>query len=178
MVDPTTETHRRFAIRCPVKAARYLARMQADVEHVGEIEARRLTAAMAGLREGLRASAHCSRCGKSLTDPTSVARGVGPECWAVAVSAGTTLRRPLSAEDFRPLVGRRVLVAGGFTVIGAGADTVVEGVDEELVVLRTGKHRRCTVRCSQIDSVTPFPATNDQQKETHERPIDPAHVRG
>jgi hypothetical protein len=84
MADSTTETHRRFAIRCPGKAARYLAKMQADVDWVGEIEARRLVAAIAGLQEGLRASAHCSRCGKSLTDPTSVARGVGPDCWASA----------------------------------------------------------------------------------------------
>lgn len=84
MADSTTEVHRRFAVRCPAKAARYLARMQVDVGRVGEIEARRLDAAMAGIREGLRASAHCSRCGKGLTDPTSVARGVGPDCWAVA----------------------------------------------------------------------------------------------
>ena len=84
MSESTTETHRRFAVRCPAKAARYLAKMQVDVDRVAELEARRLVAAMAGLKEGLRASAHCSRCGKSLTDPTSVARGVGPDCWAVA----------------------------------------------------------------------------------------------
>lgn len=84
MRDATTEMHRRFAVRCPGKAARYLARMQGDVERVGEIEARRLTAAITGLRAGLHASAHCLRCGKSLTDPASVARGIGPDCWAVA----------------------------------------------------------------------------------------------
>ncbi|MDQ3641790.1 MAG: DUF6011 domain-containing protein [Actinomycetota bacterium] len=84
MVDSTTETHRRFAVRCPAKAARYLARMQSDVDRVGELEARRLTAAMAGLRAGLQSSAHCLRCGKSLIDPTSVARGVGPDCWTAA----------------------------------------------------------------------------------------------
>ena len=73
------------------------------------------------------------------------------------MSAGATLRRPLSAEDFRPLVGRRVLVVGGFTVIGANGTTVVEAVEDELVVLRTAKVGRCAVRCSQVDSVTPFP---------------------
>ena len=73
------------------------------------------------------------------------------------MSAGVTLRRPLSAEDFRPLVGRRVLVVGGFTVIGANGTTVVEAVEDELVVLRTAKVGRCSVRCSQVDSVTPFP---------------------
>jgi hypothetical protein len=74
------------------------------------------------------------------------------------VSAAATLRRPLAAADFAGLLGRRVLVVGGFTVIGANGNTVVEAVEGEQVVLRTGKDRRCTVRCSQVDSVTPFPA--------------------
>jgi len=26
---------------------------------------------------------HCARCGRTLTDPTSLARGLGPECAAV-----------------------------------------------------------------------------------------------
>lgn len=80
----TTETHQRFAVRCPAKAAGYLATMERDVERVGEMEARRLRAAMTGLRAGLRSSFHCLRCGKSLTDPASVTRGLGPDCSSVA----------------------------------------------------------------------------------------------
>lgn len=32
-------------------------------------------------------SAHCEVCGKALTDPVSVARGIGPECFAKGLSA-------------------------------------------------------------------------------------------
>ena len=87
------------------------------------------------------------------------------------MSAGATFRRPLRAEDFRPLVGRRVLVAGGFTVIGANGTTVVESVEDELVVLRTGKVARCAVRCAQVDCVISFP--DDDVVGSRAQPTDP-----
>jgi hypothetical protein len=44
----------------------------------------------ASLRPDLMLSAHCLCCGKALTDPVSMARWIGPECWG---SASTNLPR-------------------------------------------------------------------------------------
>lgn len=35
-----------------------------------------------GATAGLRAAGQCQRCGRPLSDPVSVRRGVGPDCWA------------------------------------------------------------------------------------------------
>lgn len=35
-----------------------------------------------GYDAGLRSSSSCHRCGRSLKDPVSQRRGVGPDCWA------------------------------------------------------------------------------------------------
>jgi hypothetical protein len=43
-----------------------------------------------GLTPGLMLSSNCLCCGKSLTDPASMARWIGPECWG---SASTNLPR-------------------------------------------------------------------------------------
>jgi hypothetical protein len=68
-----------------------------------------------------------------------------------------TLRRPITADALRPLVGRRVLVVAGFTVIGANGTTVVESVEEDFMLLRTGKDGSRVVRWARADSVIPFP---------------------
>lgn len=34
------------------------------------------------LREQRRALGVCSECGRGLTDPLSVSRGIGPDCWS------------------------------------------------------------------------------------------------
>jgi hypothetical protein len=48
----------------------------------------------AALRPELMLTAHCLACGKALTDPVSMARWIGPECWG---SASTNLPRIFKA---------------------------------------------------------------------------------
>src|SRR5436305_1812140 len=45
-----------------------------------DAEATRLSAMADGIREGLKGSDACAICGRKLTDPDSVALGIGPEC--------------------------------------------------------------------------------------------------
>jgi hypothetical protein len=67
-----------------------------DCSKTGYVELRQRAAAVlhpdnfAGLRPDLMLSAHCLACGKALTDPVSMSRWVGPECWG---SASTNLPR-------------------------------------------------------------------------------------
>jgi hypothetical protein len=49
----------------------------------------------AALKPDLMLSPHCLCCGKGLTDPVSMARWIGPECWG---SASTNIPRIFKAE--------------------------------------------------------------------------------
>lgn len=44
-----------------------------------------------------KASSNCTRCGRRLTDPTSVARSMGPDCWAK--SGGDIFEGDLEVSD-------------------------------------------------------------------------------
>ena len=44
---------------------------------------------------------HCGMCGRPLRDPTSIERGIGPDCWAKAWQADSDTRTsPLNEELF------------------------------------------------------------------------------
>lgn len=45
----------------------------------------------------IRRSTKCARCGRKLTDPTSVRRGMGPVCWAAC--KGDVFEKDLEASD-------------------------------------------------------------------------------
>jgi hypothetical protein len=53
----------------------------------------------AHLTPDLMLSAHCLCCGRGLTDPASMARWIGPECWG---SASTNLPRLFKADQTEP----------------------------------------------------------------------------
>jgi hypothetical protein len=55
----------------PKKLAEYAARLHARGDHD---EAARV-------ERQLNAVNHCRHCGRPLTDPTSIERGVGSDCW-------------------------------------------------------------------------------------------------
>lgn len=63
----------------------------------------------------------------------------------------------MTAGDFLPLVGRRVLVAGEAIVIGANGDTVLEAVEAPFAILRTGKETRRVIRCAHVATLTALP---------------------
>lgn len=58
-----------------------------------------------GIAEGLGQSSRCQNCGRDLTDPTSVARGIGPDCWskgARPIGYDETAGTPTSPSEPRP----------------------------------------------------------------------------
>lgn len=69
---------RHFARRYPRKAATKM--LTYHLAHAYTSEAAR--GAAEGILEGLREASRCARCGRALTDSTSVARGIGPDCFA------------------------------------------------------------------------------------------------
>lgn len=78
----TFELYKQLAVERPAKARRYRASITDTLarENIHEIERARLTEALAGIAAGFQDSPVCVRCGRGLTDPTSVALGYGPEC--------------------------------------------------------------------------------------------------
>ena len=55
----------------------------------------------------------CERCGQELTDPESIARGMGPECamtQAAQFSAITNLSEAVSTGGYFDMVARRYLI--------------------------------------------------------------------
>jgi hypothetical protein len=87
------------------KVAAYHRRREAAALAVGDDDLAAEAARIAAHFEGLLDSrSRCRRCGRALTDPTSVARGIGPECWAREAPATTPERLeatagPTIAED-------------------------------------------------------------------------------
>jgi hypothetical protein len=81
MID-SYSSHRRLAEDRPVKARRYAKSIQDTLKRgVGELETARLRDALRGIEDGLRMHGTvCSTCGRELSDPESIARGVGPDC--------------------------------------------------------------------------------------------------
>lgn len=87
VVDMAERT-RLAAIREAQRHPRRWASKLADIERQrdgartrgNDAEATRLDALVAGIREGLKGSEHCTICGRKLTDPDSIADGIGPEC--------------------------------------------------------------------------------------------------
>ncbi len=89
----------------PAKTAAFVAwhRLRAEAEGIaGHVEAAARHDAMADVvAEALRAEGRCERCGRRLTDPVSVERGVGPDCArregpAEAVGAPRAVDSPLT----------------------------------------------------------------------------------
>lgn len=78
----TFDLYRQLAVDRPLKARRYKASIEETLERttIHDLERARLTEALEGIAAGFADSPVCSRCGRSLTDPESVARGVGPSC--------------------------------------------------------------------------------------------------
>lgn len=89
MTAPSTfELYKALAEERPAKARRYRLSIQDSLEGtVGDLERARLEEALAGIAAGFAKHPVCDRCGRHLTDPESIARGIGPECARVAVSA-------------------------------------------------------------------------------------------
>jgi hypothetical protein len=88
---PTTRAlYAKLATERPVKAKRYRASMIDTLArpNIHEIERARLTEALRGIADVLGDVVSCVRCGRTLTDPESIERGIGPECeQRLAVSA-------------------------------------------------------------------------------------------
>lgn len=86
----TFDLYQRLAQERPVKARCY-QRSIADTlarPNIHPIERARLTEALAGIGSVLAPGTTCAQCGRELTDPESIARGIGPDCAErVAVSA-------------------------------------------------------------------------------------------
>jgi hypothetical protein len=59
----------------------------------------------------VRSVGKCSRCGRRLTDPTSVRRGVGPVCWGAC--GGDVFEADLEASDEEWERREKVLRSGG-----------------------------------------------------------------
>lgn len=74
-----------FAEGRPVKAARLLAgiRLRRALNRVADKDEARVS----GIEAGLRHAKRCLRCGRILTDPDSISRGIGPDCWSRIVRA-------------------------------------------------------------------------------------------
>lgn len=71
-------------LRHPAKTAAQLARLKAHVDAArarGE-EAGAFAARAEQLEVALAAAGRCRHCGRELTDPESVRRGIGSTCWA------------------------------------------------------------------------------------------------
>lgn len=74
---------RRFVEKTPTKAARCLPRLAVDAARTTAVRTRAERFGYAeGILEQLTASERCRICGRDLTDPTSVQRGIGPDCIA------------------------------------------------------------------------------------------------
>ena len=91
MAAPSTFTlYARLAVERPAKARRYAISIQDTLArpNIHSIERERLTEALAGIGSVLAPGTTCSSCGRELTDPESIERGVGPDCAErMAVSA-------------------------------------------------------------------------------------------
>ena len=82
IADSTRTLYARLATERPVKARRYRASITATLarDNIHDLERERLTEALAGIADVLGTEVTCRRCGATLTDPDSRARGFGPEC--------------------------------------------------------------------------------------------------
>lgn len=69
-------SYARFTRRHPAHAVEMLARMEASGFNDSGLDWLRATT----IRSTLRTLGRCERCGRTLTDPDSVTRGIGPEC--------------------------------------------------------------------------------------------------
>src|SRR5688572_16394640 len=62
--------------------------------------------------QGERVTA-CQNCGRHLTDPESIQRGIGPECASIAAAGGGTLRYRVLESDKRVLAWARDRLEAG-----------------------------------------------------------------
>lgn len=84
----TFTTYERYAVRATAKAAKARRRMLITLSRViPDVERQRITEAVAGVESGLRSIGKCRECSRTLTDPESVASGIGPDC-AARIAAG------------------------------------------------------------------------------------------
>lgn len=74
---------RRIVADHPGRAARTIrnAERAADNPVLSDVERERNRALATEFRAALAAAQRCSRCGKEMTLPESIERGVGAECW-------------------------------------------------------------------------------------------------
>ena len=68
------------------------------------------------MREATKPVSSCARCGRALTDPVSVARGLGPVCWGQ--SSGDIFEGDLGASDEEWARRAEVLAKGGEIDLG------------------------------------------------------------
>lgn len=88
MTAPSTyDLYRKLAAEQPIKAARYQRSIRDTLTHpnIHELERARLGEALRGIADGLPPL--CGRCGAVLSDPDSIARGLGPDCAELVAKA-------------------------------------------------------------------------------------------
>lgn len=94
-----------------------------------------------------KVSGHCARCGRALTDPRSVAAGIGPKCAKrIAAQAKVIVATHKPAQ-----------VAKAVELIGDGA------------IVRTGAHTFTVVNSNGVDRYTTTPVLCDCPAGTHGR---------
>lgn len=81
-MNDTRALYAKLATERPAKAKRYRASITDTLArpNIHPLERERLEQAIAGIADVLGEARVCGRCGRDLFDPTSVARGYGPEC--------------------------------------------------------------------------------------------------
>lgn len=91
------------AHQTPVKAAKQLALMTAPGSAFGPYSEQTYRLVSAGIAAGLAAQERCQHCGMALSDPESVARRIGPDCWAKGYRPPLDLDAPPTPkENARP----------------------------------------------------------------------------
>jgi hypothetical protein len=79
------------------------AAKKAAVTRAGRQELRVMEAAKRFVeRRGIGQRSHCYICGKHLTDPESIQRGIGPECWQDLMKEVERLRQSANSMGERP----------------------------------------------------------------------------
>jgi hypothetical protein len=73
-----------------------------------------------------RGAANCARCGRTLTDPVSVKRGMGPICYRS--SGGEVFDKDMDASDEEWARREKLLEAGGEIDLGVNWQYPVQGI--------------------------------------------------
>lgn len=110
------------------------------------------------LREGstLVAADECGRCGRTLTDPISIGRGIGPECWGHVtgsqhVGRGQAQGAGVVADEVAQAEAESARIRGIYEeglerqVEAHGAERVIDGIVEDERLSGADKHTLVTL---------------------------------